>query len=288
MHKLYDKDAKFTPPTKEQNARRREIAGEMKKLGMDKLLWSVFDECVDRETVDYVKSLGYPTSMYQIYTDVMPKDSAHLFPEPRVHRNEKRMPLWPESIMIQKDGTMYPAWELTGKDGLRHEQHRMCDTAANEMWADKAIKEEVADNGIEGVMMDVCWCCTLECHSKDHPQSRSQAIRSKEAIFEKIKAMGLLRGTENGHEDCVTCCEYNEGMMSPSAFRSDEAGRRMATLYADGEIADRVLEYGLNPRYRVPLWELVFHDCQAAYWYWGDSSNAMPSLAKLRDAFNVL
>lgn len=288
MHKLFDKDAKFQPPTEEQLAKRRKIAKEMKDLGMDDLLWSIFDEYVDRETVDYVKSLGYPTSMYQIYTDVMPKDSAHLFPEPRVHRNEKRMPLWPQSIMIQKDGTMYPAWELTGKDGKRHEQHRMCDTAANAMWVDKAIREEVADNGIEGVMMDVCWCCTLECHSKDHPQSRTQAIRSKEKIFEKIQKMGLLRGTENGHEDCVCCCEYNEGMMSPSNFRSDEAGRRMATLYADSEIADRVYDYGLNPRYRVPLWELVFHDCQATYWYWGDSSNSMPSLTKLRDAFNVL
>ena len=44
----------------------------------------------------------------------------------------------------------------------------------------------------------------------------------------------------------------------------------------------------LNPRYRIPLWELVYHDCVVSYWYWGDSSNSVPELMPLRDLFDAL
>ncbi len=287
MSKLYDANVTYTKPSEYQYALRRKIADDMKNSGMDDVLWSIFDENVDKETVEYIKFLGYTTSMYQIYTDVMPKDSVEMFPEPRVARNKKRLEYWPDGLMITKEGEPFPAWELTGKDGKRHIQHRMCDAVALD-WIEKAIPEEITINGIEGVLMDVCWCCTLECRSKVHPQSRRQAIANKQKIFERMKEMGIVRGTENGHEDSVCCCEYNEGMMSPSVFRSDEAGRRMTHVYDEANTDGKILKYMLNPCYRVPLWELVYHDCQAAHWYWGDSSNSMPKLAPLRDAFDVL
>ncbi len=40
--------------------------------------------------------------------------------------------------------------------------------------------------------------------------------------------------------------------------------------------------------YRLPLWELVYHDCVVAQWYWGDYNNKLPSLWDKRDLFNVL
>ena len=44
----------------------------------------------------------------------------------------------------------------------------------------------------------------------------------------------------------------------------------------------------LNPKYRAPLWELVFHDCVQSYWYWGDSHNCCPELMDQRDRFCML
>ena len=38
----------------------------------------------------------------------------------------------------------------------------------------------------------------------------------------------------------------------------------------------------------MPLWELVYHDCVVAQWYWGDYNNKLPSLWDKRDLFNVL
>jgi hypothetical protein len=38
----------------------------------------------------------------------------------------------------------------------------------------------------------------------------------------------------------------------------------------------------------LPLWELVYHDCVVAQWYWGDYNNKLPALWDKRDLFNVL
>ena len=50
---------------------------------------------------------------------------------------------------------------------------------------------------------------------------------------------------------------------------------------ARGEVPDR-------PHYRLPLWELVYHDCVVAQWYWGDYNNKLPALWDRRDLFNAL
>ena len=43
-----------------------------------------------------------------------------------------------------------------------------------------------------------------------------------------------------------------------------------------------------GPLYRLPLWELVYHDCVVAQWYWGDYNNKLPALWDRRDLFNAL
>ena len=71
-------------------------------------------------------------------------------------------------------------------------------------------------------------------------------------------------------------------------MRGPDAGRRMNTLYYGDEIPAVITNYMLNPRHRLPLWELTYHDCTVSYWYWGDSSNGCPELMPLRDLFNAL
>jgi hypothetical protein len=51
---------------------------------------------------------------------------------------------------------------------------------------------------------------------------------------------------------------------------------------------ERVAKFQLGQAYRLPLWELVYHDCVVAQWYWGDYNNKLPALWDKRDLFNVL
>jgi len=54
------------------------------------------------------------------------------------------------------------------------------------------------------------------------------------------------------------------------------------------EVPERVAKFQLGHDYRLPLWELVYHDCVVAQWYWGDYNNKLPALWDKRDLFNLL
>ncbi len=47
-------------------------------------------------------------------------------------------------------------------------------------------------------------------------------------------------------------------------------------------------KFQVGHKYRLPLWELVYHDCVVAQWYWGDYNNKLPALWDKRDLFNIL
>lgn len=287
MDKLYSSDAVYTEPSQEQLVQRRCIAKEMKENGMTDVLWSIFNENIDKATVEYIKSLGFLTTYYDVYTDVIPKDYADKIPETRLRRCAHRMEYWPDGIVTDKEGNLCPAWYLKGKDGEMYPQHRMCDAVIIDC-AEKYVRSHGIDNGIEGVFIDVALCGTRECYHEKHPQTRREAIEHKNKLFKKLKTMGVFSGSENGHEDAVRNYEYNEGMMSVTAWRMQDSGRRMTDLYSLDEAESKTVKYMLNPKYRVPLWELVYHDCQTSYWYWGDSSNSVLPLMKTRDLFNIL
>jgi hypothetical protein len=51
---------------------------------------------------------------------------------------------------------------------------------------------------------------------------------------------------------------------------------------------ERVAKFQTGHYYRLPLWELVYHDCVVAQWYWGDYNNKLPTLWDRRDLFNAL
>jgi len=95
-----------------------------------------------------------------------------------------------------------------------------------------------------------------------------------------------VTGSETGHEAAVPFVHYFEGMMSLGPYRVPDAGRRMSEIWTN--VPELVSKFQLGHRYRLPLWELVYHDCVVAHWYWGDYNNKLPALWDKRDLFNVL
>ncbi|MCK4298508.1 MAG: hypothetical protein KAX80_03180, partial [Planctomycetes bacterium] len=54
------------------------------------------------------------------------------------------------------------------------------------------------------------------------------------------------------------------------------------------EPTDDILTFQVGAYYRVPLWELVYHDCVVSTWYWGDYNNKIPQVWDRRDLWNIL
>jgi hypothetical protein len=60
----------------------------------------------------------------------------------------------------------------------------------------------------------------------------------------------------------------------------------MQVIWSD--VPPEISKYQLGQKYRIPLWELVYHDCVVAQWYWGDYNNKLPAVWDKRDLFNIL
>ena len=288
MDKLYSRDAVYRKPAPEQVDERIRVAREMKAAGMERVLWSVFDENVDRRELEAVKELGFITSFYDIYTDVIPTEEADLIPDTRRVRCETRQSLYPDGIIRDPVGNMVSAWKLMGKDGQFHDQKRICDRAAVSCLRrnlNEQMKPERAESLLDGRFLDVQCVSVHECYDKRHPMTRREAFGYKRELLEELHEHGLFAGTEVGCEDAAAAFDYNEGMLSPAEIRAYDAGRRMTHIYRGDEIDPKLTGFMLNEWYRVPLWELVYHDCVQSYWYWGDSTNCAPELIGKRDWF---
>ena len=97
---------------------------------------------------------------------------------------------------------------------------------------------------------------------------------------------GLVTGSETGHDAAVPFVHYFEGMLSLGPYRVPDSGRDMQRIWTKCPSGWPSSRPGHD--YRLPLWELVYHDCVVAQWYWGDYNNKLPALWDRRDLFNAL
>jgi len=234
------------------------IVRDLKARGIDRILWS------HRESPDVIRTMnemgGILTSRYDIYQDLM---------DPKIVREQLRglhpdwtQAAWPDDIMIDAKGEPRKGWRVKGKDGKMYPCAVLCDR--------QAVK--------------YAW---RECYHLDHPMTRSDSRRGKMELLRTMsEEMKLVTGSETGHDAAVPFVHYFEGMLSLGPYRVPDAGRNMRKIWTD--VPDRVARYQLGHNYRLPLWELVYHDCVVAQWYWGDYNNKLPSLWDKRDLFNIL
>ena len=265
----------------------RRIADEMLALGMDRVLFNSF-EGESRSDADYLKARGFEVGRYDIYRDVIPKPNVPFMLPYRVKRSRHTEGCWPQDVRVNAQGKYAAAWQLHGTDGKMYDQHAVCDIPALRMTMED-VPRFIEKTGYTSWFIDVGTGSTLcECFAPLHPADRRDAMRYLNAQNQFLLDMGLINGVEVGCEAGAGTYVFSEGMMSPPFFRAPDSGRRMNTLYYGQEIPENIPNQMLNPLLRVPLWQMIYHDCTINYWYWGDSSNCCPELMRRRDQFNAL
>ena len=264
----------------------RRIAGELEYLGMDRILWNSFEGETPEECA-FLKSKGFLVGKYDIYRDVLPKTEVDQIIPYRVKRSVNTK-YWPGIVRMDRDGQYGRAWQLHGLDGKLHSQHAVCEIPALKLTMEN-VPPDVERVGYNSRFIYVqAGSCRQECYHPMHPATRSDSLRYINNQLRFLADIGLVCGVEVGSEATAGAFHFSEGMLSPIPFRAEDAGRRMTTVYRGKEIPPSFSRYMLNPQYRIPLWELVYHDCVVSYWYWGDSSNCCPELMPVRDLFDAL
>jgi hypothetical protein len=236
-----------------------------------------------------INELGYLTSEYDNYTDVLPIPSGK-----GLDSNHDRIP---ESVVLKADGQRMTAW-LT----LDKQQYMKRCPALWVATAQQVIPKVLKTHPFLGRFIDVTTAEELyECFDPKHPLAHADKRACGVALLEYVRSQGLVVGGEHGIWWAVPQVDYIEGMMSGSHY-SWLAGHLIHPKAKDEEAAypgghklgpwSDYARWGIGHEGRVPLWELVFHDCVVSTWYWGDSNDwllqAAPEVTAKKDAFNIL
>jgi len=257
-----------------------EVALTLHENGVERLLFSFHGSNSRRgdrpEQVKKIKNLDYLVTRYDTYRTSWPEG------EPKyAWRHHKTT----DHIVKEKDGSLRRAWTIKRDDGVYpgYEQ-----TSSEQLrQAREQIPEDQRKHNYDGRFIDTTTAAALmEDYDPDHPLTRTRDRFYKKRLLGLIsQKLALICGSETGQDWAAPVVHYFEGMMSLAPYRVPDAGRNM---YAYHPPTDKLLKYMVGPCYRVPLWELVYHDSVVAYWYWGDASNKQPELWDKRDLWNVL
>ncbi|UCD58511.1 MAG: hypothetical protein JSV16_05195 [Candidatus Hydrogenedentota bacterium] len=259
------------------------IVRKLKSVGIERLLWS------HRRSSSVIEAMnemgGVLTSRYDIYQDLMDPQIV----EDRLRRvhPDWTQTGWPDDIMLDAKGEPRKGWRVRGKDGQMYPCGVLCDKQALRH-ARQRVPAELKTHPYRCRFIDTTTASPWrECYHPDHPMTRSDSRHWKMELLRYMsEEMKVVTGSETGHDAAVPYVHYFEGMLSLGPYRVPDAGRNMGKLW--DEVPERVAKFQVGHKYRLPLWELVYHDCVVAQWYWGDYNNKLPALWDKRDLFNIL
>jgi hypothetical protein len=262
------------------------FAQEAKAAGVEKML---IEGEASPEVLKAVNELGYLTSRYDCYHDVMPaKTEAEI---------NDHLELVPENVVLMADGERMKAWLTWDK-----QQYMKRCPAFWVRTAKLVIPKDLAEHPYLGRFIDVTTAEGLyECYDPKHPLDRTEKRQCGVDLESYVRSLNLVTGGEHGRWWAVPYLDYVEGMMSgawtswPAGYLLRPKTKEQEFTYPSGGKCPKWEVYekwGIGHQYRAPLWELVFHDCIITTWYWGDSSDylivAAPEVTQKKDAFNIL
>jgi len=223
-----------------------------------------------------LNELGFLTGRYDIYQDVYSPDT------PLAWVNKEG---WPDCLDLMPNGDWMKGW-VSRENGKDYVGGVLCSSCILDM-ARHHVPEDLKTHAYGARFIDTTTASPMrECDSPKHPLTRTQDRENKMALLDYLsRDLKLVTGSETGVDMAVPHLDYFEGMMSLGPYRLQDSGYDLCSVKKP---QDDFLRFQVGPFYRIPLFELVFHDCVVDYGYWGDSSNRLEDFWDVRDLFNAL
>lgn len=246
---------------------------EMRPLGVDK---GIVNTSKDPAVVRWLNDQGYLTGRYDSYTDIRPGSTGF-------QRDDVAL----TAVQQRPGGPPKRGWTLDTGEYYHWRSSALWDAAASAY-----VEQELAWRPYNARFVDVAAAAELlEDYHPQHTFDRRQDLSNRRALFERMNQRGLVLGTEHGNDWVIDLVDYFEGSMSgPFWWSSWPAGHLKQPTRE--QLSENYLKYGIGYEHRIPLWELVYHDCAVTTWYWGDTAGmlykAAPELADRKDLFNIL
>jgi hypothetical protein len=227
------------------------------------------------EDLEAITALGFLTAEYDSYTDFLEGE--------RGFQKDKR-----DAAYHTPAGLPVLGWRtLEGLQYLSRSSAFALDTAR------LIMPTKLQKFPFTGRFLDVSACVDLfEDYHPDHTFGRAQDMSYRKELYRYFqKDLGLVVGGEHGKAWIVTDLDYTEGMLSGPFWWEMPAGYLVPPKSKD-DLKENYLKWGDRPDHRIPLWDLVYHDCIATTWYWGDCNGyyntIAPEMSDRKDLFTML
>ncbi|KAH0786104.1 Carbohydrate binding domain-containing protein [Histomonas meleagridis] len=262
----------------------KDIYHEMQSLGIQKILSS---STIDNE-VNWINEnmKDIITSRYDNYQDQYDpewlekgyvSDLGHSLPG-----------AYPNDLLIDENGDYKSSWTTTNLSNPNQQIPLpvLCDKQAIPYAKQRLNEEKTNDVNYQCRFIDTTMATEYrECYHANHLMTK---IESKDARVELLKYFHdeekIIIGTEDGRDVAIPYCDYFEGILTPVRFRPP-----LNQLWEHYDQAlDYILENTVNENVRIPLFELVYHDCVISYWHWNDHNSKVTSIWDKKNLFNVL
>jgi hypothetical protein len=257
------------------------MAQEMIDAGIKRMLWSN----ARPPNVGVLNKLGLLTGTYDLYQDIM---NPAKYPDlPWIHPDW--IPeAWPSQLVLDTKGEPIQGWKVKLRDGTPYPCNVLSDRFAPD-YARARIKADLEKSPYEARFIDTTTASPWrEDYSPSHPQTRTESRQWRMDLLNVVShEFHLVTGSETGLDAAVPYVDYFEGMLSLAPYRLPDSGNDMQKIWTDPP-PESLVKFQTGAFYRLPLWELVYHDCVVAHWYWGDYDNKIPELWDKRDLFNML
>ena len=223
-----------------------------------------------RADMETLNAMGYLTLRYDSYTDILAGDT--WFQKDDIQKTAQ---------VMKPGGELLKGWRTL--EGLQYYSR----SSAFALDAAKVYSGTLVDDvGFNAHFIDVmCAMDVTEDYHPGHTFDRFQDMQNKLDVLKYYTDKGLVLGTEHGNDWAIDAVDYTEGSLSGSLWWTagdNKNGWNPGHLRSPKSLDDfspLYLKYGVSPKNRIPLWQLVYHDCSDSTWYWGDSPGWFYELA---------
>ncbi len=236
----------------------------------------------DIDSIVKMNELGYVTNEYGNFSDILPGDEPGFFKDDIEDATYHRRP-----------GAGPAKGWYAADTGLQYYSR----STATAMRAVKSyVPQRMEKYKFNGRFIDVSNAIDLfEDYHPEHTFDRRQDLEYRREVYEFVNDFGVVLGTEHGNDWIMDMADYFEGALS-GPFWWVSVGKWNPGILQKAEkredISEVYLKYGMAHERRIPLWQLVYHDCAVSTWYWGDVPgflySAAPELAARKDLFAIL
>ncbi len=243
------------------------------------------------EVVKEAKRLGYLVGPYDSYHSIHSPDEADTW----------------ESAQFGAE--LYKTGAVVGADGKKRRGFKqkgyILSAIAARPYVEKRVSSLMREMSPNSLFVDCdAFGELFDDYSAAHPATQEQDMRARLERMAWIRdEFHVVIGSEGGSAYAASTIHFAHGMMTPGFGWGDPDMKDRKSPYylgayypPDGPavffksvaIKDKYRDFYFDPRYRLPLYETVFHDSVVATHQWGFGSLKFKDLVRTRELLELL